>query len=110
MDICCICCICLNNEAKHFTICNHGYCIDCLCKIDKCALCRKNIEHNKLTNEVYDFYKKINKNKIIIKNKTLLSVRQVSGGGSIEIWDDPRSPSGITTRVYFGVTLPEHNT
>lgn len=103
------CSICLDKPNKYFTLCNHSYCIDCLCKINKCALCRKNIEHYKLSDEVYNYYKKINENKIIINNKKLLSVSRVSNGGTIEVWDDPHSPSGITTRVYFAVTLPENN-
>ncbi len=38
-----LCPICIDNDAKYFTECNHGYCITCLCRIKNCALCRKTL-------------------------------------------------------------------
>jgi len=39
-----LCPICIENDAVYFTECGHGYCINCLRRIAKCALCRKVIQ------------------------------------------------------------------
>jgi hypothetical protein len=35
-----LCPICIENDATYFTECGHKYCINCLCRIKKCAICR----------------------------------------------------------------------
>jgi hypothetical protein len=35
------CPICLQNLAEYSSECGHKYCITCLCRIKKCAMCRK---------------------------------------------------------------------
>jgi hypothetical protein len=47
-----LCPICIENEATYVTECNHSYCITCLCKIKKCALCRKELIRSKICNEI----------------------------------------------------------
>lgn len=47
-----LCPICTENEATYVTECNHSYCITCLCKIKKCALCRKELIRSKICNEI----------------------------------------------------------
>lgn len=42
------CPICLTNVANYYTECNHAYCIACLCRIGKCALCRKDLLRKQL--------------------------------------------------------------
>lgn len=64
------CPICYENDANYFTECNHRYCITCLQKINKCAICRKNLthkqSHNNLLREIriyhYQKHFKINNN------------------------------------------------
>ena len=36
-----LCPICIEKEAFYFTECGHKYCVSCLSKINKCAICRK---------------------------------------------------------------------
>lgn len=54
------CPICYENDANCFTECNHGYCITCLQKINKCAICRKNLthkqSHNNLLREIRNYH------------------------------------------------------
>lgn len=46
------CPICLFNEANYFTECNHSYCINCLCRIKKCAICRHQLHKSKLNDQI----------------------------------------------------------
>jgi hypothetical protein len=43
-----LCPICIEKPADYYTECNHGYCIGCLCRIKKCAMCRKPLLREKL--------------------------------------------------------------
>jgi hypothetical protein len=47
-----LCPICIENEALYFTECGHGYCITCLCRINKCGLCRKSLLRSTLCVEI----------------------------------------------------------
>lgn len=47
-----ICPICIENQATYFTECNHGYCIDCLCRITNCALCRNLLQRAKICSQI----------------------------------------------------------
>jgi len=47
-----LCPICINNPAEYYTECGHNYCIDCLSRIKKCALCRKHLLKAKLYIEI----------------------------------------------------------
>lgn len=63
-----LCPICIENPAEYFTECGHKYCIECLCRIQKCALCRKQLIKAKLCIEI----KNKNKN---IQNYDFLGIR-----------------------------------
>lgn len=47
-----LCPICLEIPADYFTECNHSYCIGCLIRIEKCALCRKTLQRGQLCIEI----------------------------------------------------------
>lgn len=58
-----LCPICIENIANCYTECNHSFCINCLCKIKKCAMCRKPLLRENLCKEIRtNFNKKINLN------------------------------------------------
>lgn len=54
-----LCTICIENPAEYFTECGHKYCIECLCRIQKCALCRKQLIKVKLCIEIKNKNKNI---------------------------------------------------
>lgn len=47
-----MCPICINTQIQVYTECNHGYCINCLCRLNKCALCRKKLQRKILCDEI----------------------------------------------------------
>jgi hypothetical protein len=47
-----LCPICIENEALYFTECGHGYCVCCLSRIKKCAMCRKSLLRSMLCVEI----------------------------------------------------------
>ena len=47
-----LCPICIENEASYFTECGHKYCITCLCRIKKCAMCRKVLQRSLICVEI----------------------------------------------------------
>jgi hypothetical protein len=47
-----LCPICIENDVTCITECSHSYCITCLCKIKKCALCRKHLIRHQLCKEI----------------------------------------------------------
>jgi hypothetical protein len=47
-----LCPICIENEALYFTECGHKYCICCLSRINKCAMCRKSLLRSMLCIEI----------------------------------------------------------
>lgn len=53
------CPICFENDAEYLTECKHAYCINCLCKIKTCALCRKSLKKGELCIQIKSYrYKK----------------------------------------------------
>ena len=46
------CSICMEKEELYYTECNHSYCIQCLSKITKCAMCRKLLVRPLLCSEI----------------------------------------------------------
>ena len=46
------CPICMEKLAEYYTECNHSFCINCLCKIKKCAMCRKDLLREQLCKEI----------------------------------------------------------
>ena len=55
-----LCPICIENEALYFTECGHKYCICCLSRINKCAMCRKVLQKPLICSEIKRKVKKIN--------------------------------------------------
>jgi hypothetical protein len=47
-----LCPICIENEALYFTECGHKYCVCCLSRIKKCAMCRKSLLRSTLCIEI----------------------------------------------------------
>lgn len=58
------CPICREKLAEYFTECNHKYCINCLSKIKKCAICRKTLLREQLCLEITENSRRIFKNSI----------------------------------------------
>jgi hypothetical protein len=46
------CPICLTNIATYYTECNHAFCLNCLSRITRCALCRKDLLRTKICREI----------------------------------------------------------
>jgi hypothetical protein len=61
------CPICLFRTTTHITQCNHSYCINCLCRIKKCAICRTQLQQFIINNEIRS------------KNRTISNKHQSSG-------------------------------
>lgn len=43
-----LCPICIESPIQYYTECNHGYCINCLSRIKKCAMCRNLLQRAKI--------------------------------------------------------------
>ena len=57
------CCpVCLDNETNIVTECNHSYCVNCLCRLKQCALCRKHLLIPILCDEIRSQNEHTNKN------------------------------------------------
>ncbi len=48
---CSICYMDLLDDPK-YTECNHVYCINCICKIKKCSMCRRELNHVNMCREI----------------------------------------------------------
>ena len=48
---CSICYMDLLDDPK-YTECNHVYCINCICKIKKCSMCRRELNHVNICREI----------------------------------------------------------
>ena len=55
-----LCPICIENPVTHYTECNHGYCIGCLCRITKCSMCRNPLQRANICIEIKRKVKLIN--------------------------------------------------
>lgn len=62
-----LCPICIENPAEYYTECNHGYCIGCLCRIKKCAMCRKDLLREKLCKGIREKFE--NKRNLIFERE-----------------------------------------
>ena len=49
-----LCPICIENPGINFTECNHGFCISCLCRIKKCAMCRNPLQRAKICFQIQE--------------------------------------------------------
>ena len=69
-----LCPVCINNEAECFTECNHGYCVTCLCRIEKCALCRKKLNRRVLNSQItFHYIMKHSRKNVVSRNDSVVS-------------------------------------
>lgn len=68
-----LCSICIENEPSYLTECNHGYCISCLSRINKCALCRKVLQRSLICVEIKRKVKRTNNTIITNPNPNVYS-------------------------------------
>lgn len=97
-----LCPICIENLAENYTECNHGYCIGCLCRIKKCAMCRNPLQRAKICIQIKLKVKLIepNKNPLIFNNSEDFD-RRVS---------TPISRNGdLQTRIYLPIDSAYYN-
>lgn len=47
-----MCPICFQNEIDSVTECKHHFCVQCLCRVKKCPICRKLLNKSKICNEI----------------------------------------------------------
>ena len=47
-----LCPICIEKPAKNYTECGHSYCIGCLSRIKRCAMCRKSLLRTQLCRDI----------------------------------------------------------
>jgi hypothetical protein len=67
------CPICLENKAPYYTECCHNYCLDCLIKINKCAICRKKLIRVSLCQDINQYpFVKHNSKRIKRTNENIL--------------------------------------
>ena len=70
-----LCPICIEKYAENYTECGHQYCISCLCRIKKCAMCRNPLQRVKICIEIKSKVKFIDtpseKIKIVYVNNTM---------------------------------------
>lgn len=103
-----LCPICIENPATYFTECNHGYCIGCLCRIKKCAMCRNPLQRSKICIQI--------KEKVKLINSESESVRVIYTNNRMTDIDFGRrvqttvSRNGdLSTRMYLNINLQERS-
>lgn len=84
-----LCPICIENPAEYYTECGHCYCIGCLSRIKKCAMCRKSLIRVKLCIEIKSknngttdiiHYFGLDTSELTANNYTLLRIMAGMGG------------------------------
>ena len=99
-----LCPICIESPIQYYTECNHGYCIGCLCRIKKCAICRNPLQRAKICIQIKQQVTLINPdiNPLIFNNsedfnRIITRMLAINRNGD------------LTTRMHLSVTLPELN-
>lgn len=95
-----LCPICIESPIQYYTECNHGYCIGCLCRIKKCAMCRNPLQRAKICIQIKQQVTLINPdiNPLIFNNSEDFNRRvtaTINRNGDLQ------------TRVNLQVNLPE---
>jgi hypothetical protein len=49
-----LCPICIEHPGTNFTECNHGFCVSCLSRIKKCAMCRHPLQRAKICVQIQE--------------------------------------------------------
>ena len=97
-----LCPICIENQAEYYTECGHAYCINCLCRIKKCAMCRHSLQRAEICIQIR---KKAVKP---IHSKPIHSIDYISEDGSIRVRMGPHDVIP-EVRMYIRVELPSLN-
>ena len=97
-----LCPICIEKPAENYTECNHGYCIGCLCRISRCAMCRNPLQRSKICIQIKEKVRLINFNinELIFNNSEDFGRR---------VRTTISTHGNLTTRMYLSVTLTELN-
>jgi hypothetical protein len=109
-----LCPICIERPIQYYTECNHGYCIECLCRISRCALCRNNIQRAKLCIQIKLKFKK-SKPKVGYRTTSTSGYRTTSTSGYSITRTDGNITSTVTIlrngdlyhQAYARVSIPE---
>jgi hypothetical protein len=81
-----LCPICIEKPAENYTECNHSFCISCLCRIKKCAICRKSLLKFELCREIkFTFERKI---KQISETDSSDEISTISSVSTMSIFDE----------------------
>jgi hypothetical protein len=94
-----LCPICIENPVTHYTECNHGYCVGCLCRIKKCTMCRKPLQRAEICV------------RIKLKVKTYNNSNPLIYYNNADFSSNARTTitrnGDLVCRMEFSVTLPE---
>lgn len=95
-----LCPICIESPVTYFTECNHGYCVGCLSRIKKCAMCRNPLQRAKICIQIKQQVKLIdpNINPLIFNNSEDFDRR---------VTTTINRNGDLITRTYLSVTFPE---
>lgn len=88
-----LCPVCIQKPAEFITECNHGYCIECLCKLKKCALCRKTFQKTLLCNEI-KCKRQYTQPRFIMNENRTTTIRNTNANSS-PYTSSPFNPRGI---------------
>lgn len=97
-----LCPICIESPVTYFTECNHGYCIGCLCRIKKCAMCRNPLQRAKICIEI-----KVKVKLIYPESNSLIFNNSEDFGRRVTTTINRNGD--LISRTYLSVTLPELN-
>lgn len=70
-----LCPICIEKPSEYFTECGHSFCINCLCRIKKCAICRKSLLREKLCKDIKENFTK--KQSVILERETWVEINTI---------------------------------
>jgi len=70
------CPICFQNEIDSVTECNHSFCIQCLCRVKKCPICRKSLNKSKICDEINKLNDTSSIDSLFMMNENLFVARE----------------------------------
>jgi hypothetical protein len=74
--MCEICPICLQNEVDILTECKHSFCVQCLCRVKNCPLCRKLLNKSKICNGINKIEGELSNELIFLMNENSFVERE----------------------------------
>ncbi len=97
-----LCPICIEKPIQYYTECNHGYCVNCLCRIKKCAMCLNLLQRAKICIQIKEksncFIKRENENFNTATNQQLEGINIIS----LNLRPAEYMPSGTSGASRFG--------